>query len=141
MCIRDRSKTQCIQYALDRPGVLTVLPGVRGEEDLQAVLAYLDAGAQERDYSAISAFAPPNAEGVCVYCNHCQPCPAGLDIGLINKYYDLARAGDPLAADHYRTLSRGAEGCTRCGHCARRCPFHVDQPARMGEIARYFQGT
>ncbi len=95
---RALSKTQCIQYDLDRPGVLTVLPGVRGEEDLQAVLGYLEAGEGERDYLAISAFAPPNAEGVCVCCNHCQPCPAGLDVGLINKYCDLARAGDVLAA-------------------------------------------
>lgn len=29
-----------------------------------------------------------------MYCNHCQPCPAGLNVGLINKYYDLAVAGD-----------------------------------------------
>ena len=29
--------------------------------------------------------------GNCVYCNHCQPCPAGLNVGLINKYYDLAQ--------------------------------------------------
>ncbi len=137
---RALSKTQCIQYALDRPGVLTVLPGVRGEEDLQAVLAYLDAGAQERDYSAISAFAPPNAEGVCVYCNHCQPCPAGLDVGLINKYYDLARAGDVLAAGHYQKLSLKADACLRCGHCEARCPFHVKQESRMEEIAAYFQG-
>ena len=132
---------QCIQYALDRPGVVTVLPGVRRNADLVRLLGFFDAPERERDYSAISALTPREMEGTCVYCNHCQPCPAGLDIGLINKYYDLARAGDPLAADHYRTLSRGAEGCTRCGHCARRCPFHVDQPARMGEIARYFQGT
>ena len=32
---------------------------------------------------------PGDAAGACVYCNHCAPCPAGLNIGLINKYYDL----------------------------------------------------
>lgn len=26
-----------------------------------------------------------------VYCNHCQPCPAELNVGLINKYYDLVK--------------------------------------------------
>ena len=29
------TKVQCIQYALDKPGVLTVLPGIRNPEDLQ----------------------------------------------------------------------------------------------------------
>ncbi|WP_243206172.1 aldo/keto reductase [Neobittarella massiliensis] len=132
------TKTQCIQYALDRPAVLTVLPGVRGSRDLKEVLAYLQTGPQERDYAAISAFTPQNADGICVYCNHCQPCPAGLDVGLINKYYDLAQAGDEMAAGHYQKLSRGAKDCLQCGHCEKRCPFHVEQERRMREIAAYF---
>lgn len=125
---------QCIQYALDKPGVLTVLPGVRDRADLERVLGFLRAGEAERDYSVISSLTPRDAEGTCVYCNHCQPCPAGLDVGLINKYYDLARAGDALAAEHYRSLSLGADACISCGHCDRRCPFHVSQSARMREI-------
>ena len=130
---------QCIQYALDKPGVLTVLPGVRDRADLERVLGFLRAGEAERDYSVISSLTPRDAEGTCVYCNHCQPCPAGLDVGLINKYYDLARAGDALAAEHYRSLSLGADACISCGHCDRRCPFHVSQSARMREIASYFR--
>ena len=129
---------QCLQYALDRPGVLTVLPGVRSKTDLEGLLGFFSAPEKARDYSAISALTPREMEGVCVYCNHCQPCPAGLDVGLINKYYDLALAGDAMAADHYRNLSVGADACISCGHCNRRCPFHVDQAARMKEIARYF---
>ena len=60
-------------------------------------------------------------------------------MGLINKYYDLARAGDALAADHYRTLSVQADACIACGHCNSRCPFHVDQMSRMKEIDAYFR--
>ena len=127
---------QCIQYALDKPGVLTVLPGVRGSEDLRRLLGFLDAPASARDYAGIAARAP--REIGCVYCNHCQPCPAGLDVGLINKYYDLARAGDALAAEHYRNLSLGASDCVGCGHCDGRCPFRVPQSQRMREIAAYF---
>ena len=129
---------QCIQYALDKPGVVTVLPGIRGRADLERVLGFFSAPAEARDYSAINTLTPKDMEGVCVYCNHCQPCPAGLDVGLINKYYDLSRAGDALAADHYRNLAVGAEACVACGHCNSRCPFHVDQVSRMAEIAAYF---
>lgn len=132
------TRYQCLQYALDRPGVLTVLPGVRNREDLRQLLGFFDAPAEERDYSVLGSLVPPTAAGVCTYCNHCQPCPMGLDIGLINKYYDLARAGDPLAADHYRNLSRHASLCAACGHCDSRCPFQVHQMQRMQEIAAYF---
>ena len=69
-----------------------------------------------------------------------QPCPAGLDVGLINKYYDLAQAGDELANDHYAHLERKASDCIACGHCDSRCPFHVKQTRRMKEIAAYFGG-
>ena len=62
-------------------------------EDLQALLGFLRTTPQENDYSVIGAFTPQAAVGHCVYCNHCQPCPAGIDIGLVNKYYDLSQAG------------------------------------------------
>ena len=135
---RELTHIQCLQYALDRPAVLTVLPGVRDMNDLETVLKYLDASPKERDYSVIGEFTPGDADGICVYCNHCQPCPMGLNVGLINKYYDLALAGDEMAAGHYRKLPINADACVKCGHCESRCPFHVKQEARMEEIGRYF---
>ena len=132
------TKYQCIQYALDKPGVLTVLPGIRNLDDVKDVLGFLDASVKERDYSILGTFTPKDVTGTCVYCNHCQPCPAGLNVGLINKYYDLAMIGDTLAADHYAKLEKKASDCTGCGHCDRRCPFHVVQTERMKTIGEYF---
>lgn len=129
---------QCFQYALDRPAVMTVLPGIRNMQDLDTALKYVTATPEEKDYSIIGEFTPQDAEGICVYCNHCQPCPKGLDVGLINKYYDLALAGDGMAAGHYRKLPLHADDCIKCGHCESRCPFHVKQESRMDEIAAYF---
>ena len=136
--IRALTCYQCIQYALDKPGVLTVLPGIRSVEDVKNLWGFLTASSGERDYSVIGTFTPGEAVGNCVYCNHCQPCPAGLNVGLINKYYDLAVAGDSMAAGHYGNLEKKASDCVACGHCDRRCPFHVKQTSRMEKIAAYF---
>lgn len=133
------TRYQCIQYALDRPGVLAVVPGVRGMKDLNDLLGFPEASPEEKDYSIIGRFTPAAALGSCVYCNHCQPCPAGIDVGLVNKYYDLALAGDAMAANHYSKLTVNAEACTGCGHCDQRCPFHTVQSTRMKEIAAYFR--
>ena len=135
---RALTKNQLIKYALDRPAVLSVLPGVRGLADLDAVLAYVHASEAEKDYSVIGELAPESALGNCVYCNHCQPCPVGIDVGLVTKYYDLARAGDDMAKNHYAKLSKNASDCADCGHCDARCPFKVEQSARMREISRFF---
>ena len=93
---------QCIQYALDKPGVLTVLPGVRDREDLERVLGFLEASPEERDYSVLGTFTPKDAAGACVYCNHCQPCPAGLDVGLDQQ---ILRSGTGRGSRWPRTIT------------------------------------
>ena len=130
--------SQCLQYAIDRPGVLVAVPGVQTMAHLDQLLKFLTATDEEKDYSVIGSFTADTISGTCVYCNHCQPCPAGIDIGLVNKYYDLALAGDTIAANHYTKLSVNADACLHCGHCESRCPFGVKQESRMEEIARYF---
>ncbi len=135
---RALSPYQCIRYCLDKPGVLTVLPGAKSTDEVERLLSYYEQPEETLDYSVIGSFAPPKAVGKCVYCNHCKPCPAGIDIGLVNKYYDLAKAGDGMAAEHYRTLAKNASDCIRCGHCDSRCPFSVHQSERMQEIAEWF---
>ncbi len=132
------SKNQCLQYVLDKPGVVAALPGYGSETELQEVLSYFEASEEEKDYSIIGSFTPKESSGKCVYCKHYHPCPMGLDVALINKYYDLAQLGDSLAVDHYHTLKKKAGDCISCGHCDSRCPFHVKQSERMEVIKAYF---
>lgn len=134
------SHSQCLQYAIDRPGVLTAVPGVQTRSHLDQLLGFLSASEEEKDYSVIGSFTADSIAGTCVYCNHCQPCPAGIDIGLVNKYYDLAVAGDDMAANHYTKLRVQADACLHCGHCESRCPFGVKQESRMEAIGQYFSG-
>lgn len=93
---------------------------------------------EQRDYSFIGSMQNKKMAGTCTYCNHCQPCPAGINIGAVNKYYDLARVGDRLAVEHYQALSKNALDCTGCGVCEKRCPFHVGAVSKMEEIAQFF---
>lgn len=132
------TKNQCLQYALDKPGVISILPGYGNVNELNNTMRYFEATDEEKDYSVIGSFEPVETKGRCVYCKHCHPCPAGLDIALINKYYDLAKLGDNLASEHYATLEKTATDCIECGHCDTRCPFTVPQSARMKEIKEYF---
>ena len=130
--------TQCIHYALERPAVISCLPGVRNMYDLKSALLYYKATKDEKDYSFIFGTARKNMEGVCIYCGHCQPCAAGIDIAASNKYYDLAQTGDELAKDHYLKMGKTASACIQCGQCEPRCPFHVKIRERMKQTASYF---
>ncbi len=130
---------QCLKYILDKPGVLVALPGAQSVKEVEALLEYYDKSEEELDYSVISSFEPIRSSGRCVYCNHCKPCPMGIDIGLVNKYYDLALAGDEMAVEHYKTLEVNASDCIRCGHCDSRCPFSVQQSEKMQAIREYME--
>ena len=133
------SVVQCLKYVLDRPAVVTAIAGAAKVEELDDYLKLFTASEEELDYGAVMAHVTqaPNLKR-CVYCNHCAPCPKKLNVGLINKYYDLALMGDNLAREHYMNLEHHASECNDCGHCVKRCPFKCDQIARMHEIAAYF---
>ena len=132
------SPYQCIQYALDKPAVLTVLPGYADMETLESTLKFFEMDDSQKDYSIIGSFTPSDSIGRCVYCKHCHPCPMNLDIALINKYYDLSKLGDDMATDHYKHLEKHASDCIQCGHCNSRCPFKVDQINKMKAIQDYY---
>lgn len=129
---------QCVQYALDRPGVVTCIAGISSMAELEQFWAYYSSSREERNYSFIGNLPRRDIVGACVYCNHCLPCPVGIDIGSVVKYTDLYKAGDRLAREHYLSLSKKAEDCIDCGVCERRCPFQVGIIARMKEAQRLF---
>jgi len=129
-----------IHYALTQPGVSCVIPGAADPGQLAEDLAYYSASAAEKDFSAAVAASRWNYRGACMYCSHCQPCTAGIDIAEVNKLLDLAASGAPAEARQaYRQLEVLASACQECGECLQRCPFGVQVIERMKEAARLFE--
>ena len=126
---------QCLHYALTRPAVASVLVGYDTPAHVDAAVAYEAATEEERDYASVLAKAPCHAySGQCTYCGHCAPCPAGIDIAMVNKLYDLAAMQPEVPATvraHYQALSATAADCIACGGCETRCPFGVPVVERM----------
>ena len=116
---------QCLKYALDRPSVVSCMVGVRNKQDLEDAAQLYSAADKELDYSFIMKIQSQDMRGSCVYCNHCMPCPAEIDIGQIHKFFDLYMAGDEMAKEHYYAMSKNASDCIQCGMCEGRCPFGV----------------
>ena len=121
---------QCIDYALSRPGVASVMAGCRTIGELQQALDWLTASPEERDYTkVIQGVERFSWRGHCMYCGHCAPCSAGIDIASVNKFYNLCEAQGEVpetVREHYRALKHHAEECIECGLCEERCPFGVE---------------
>ena len=136
------SPIQCIHYALTRPGVSSILCGYDTKEQVDQAVYYENASEIEKDYASVLANAPfHSCRGECTYCGHCKPCPAELDIAMINKYYDLAAMQPTVPAtikSHYMLLEHKASECIACQACESRCPFGVPVAERMKKTAELF---
>ena len=134
---------QCIHYALTRPGVASILAGYDSTEHVAQAVAYETATSKEKDYASVLAHAPHHAyTGQCTYCGHCAPCPAGIDVAMVNKLYDLATMQEEVPSTikaHYESLSAGAKDCIACGGSEVRCPFDVPVVERMKRATVLFQ--
>lgn len=134
--------TQCIHYALTRPAVVSALVGCCSAAQVREAVGYLELSDAERDYAPIVGSRRNDFKGNCVYCNHCRPCPAGIDIAAVNKYLDIAKLEEstipPSIAQHYRALEHTASQCIGCGSCEKRCPFGVPVIENMKLAARLF---
>lgn len=156
--------TQCIAYCLSKPCCAVAIAGASTIEQLQEDLHYLTATDQEKDFNSVLqrgvADAYTNEAGnqcgpesatvkaaasvngnQCTYCNHCAPCPVGIDIGKVNKLLDQARGKNPVPEQvkkEYEALEHHASECIGCAQCEERCPFSVPVRERMQEAVKVF---
>ena len=133
---------QCLHYALTRPAVASVMVGFSTPAHVAEAVAYESATDAEKDYASVLAGAPRHAYvGQCTYCGHCAPCPKGIDIASVNKFFDLATSYDEVPdslREHYRALGPTAADCVACHACEGRCPFGVRVAERMAAAAELF---
>ena len=130
---------QCLHYALSQPGVCTVVPGCKTALEMRAALAYLNSNDEDKDYSAINTNTLWKLQGSCMYCNHCLPCPVGIDTGITTRLADTAsyRTTSDVTSQYEGLIVKASE-CTQCGVCIDRCPFGVDVIANMSNAVSIF---
>lgn len=134
--------SQCIHYALTRHGVKAVMVGCRNVLEVKEAVKYFSISEKEKDYSHIfSGINTIKMTGRCMYCNHCQPCPAQIDIAEVTKFLYLALQQNSVpdsVKQHYFSLEKNAEDCTMCGNCEPNCPFGVKIRQNMEKAKSIF---
>lgn len=139
---RALTPAHTIEYALTRPAVAAVMIGCKTTDELSAALHWCEATRDEKDYAAaLTGLEKFSWKGHCMYCGHCAPCTAGIEVASVNKFYKLSlirREIPETVREHYKTLSHHASECVECGACMARCPFEVDIIKEMRNASQRF---
>jgi len=139
---KELTVCQCIHYALTRPAVASALIGCQSRGQVETAISYLNSKPAELDYTNAISSMNKDFTGSCVYCNHCLPCPANIDVAVVTKYLDIAMMDassiNKGVGQHYRELKAHGSDCIQCGSCEIKCPFSVAISENMAKAARIF---
>ena len=150
------------RFAGSFPRVLTVLSGMTYMEHLEDNLrTYLDFKPLSEEEMELLQEVATRMETWplvrCTGCNYCMPCPYGIDIPGIFKFYNdslnagtyvkdseqegyaKARRSYLLAYDKAIPTVRQADHCIQCGKCEEACPQHIAVRSELRKIDEYIE--
>lgn len=134
---------QCIHYALTRPAVVSALIGCKTRNEVLEAVNYLGLSEGQRDFSQAIQGYQGTFKAQCMYCNHCLPCPAQIDIAAATRLLDAALLDEKNISiqirEQYAALANKASACIACGSCESKCPFGVSVIENMQNVKRLLE--
>ncbi len=131
-------------------GVVTILSGMSSAAQLEENLRIFSdehlADLSEEDLALIDQVADLYRQLIiypCTECRYCMPCPSGVLIPRLIRYYNdwCAYDQNPKLKEEYLTWQDPGEhavNCVKCGKCEEACPQHLPVMEIMGRIVEAF---
>jgi predicted aldo/keto reductase-like oxidoreductase len=130
---KTAAATSACRFCLSHRAVTTVIPGLSDAGQLEEALAAIGRPMTEKGRRAAAARVVQLGNGFCRNCGYCKPCPQGVDINNVFRFYHYSHSYglEDYAREKYRRLKGKASACVQCGACLPRCPYKIDIPARL----------
>jgi predicted aldo/keto reductase-like oxidoreductase len=116
------------KYLFQFPDIVSI-PGIEKVEEIEEIAALfqgqpqLTAGEREE----MDRLKQQLGTRFCHRCDYCQPCKEGIAISTVMIFPSLAaRLPDhQIYSGFWGSLVEKAAGCSLCGECEERCPYHL----------------
>ena len=138
------------KWVAAQPEVSTILSGMSNMEQLDQNLELFSkedltelSDTENELIGRVAALYRTLIKYPCTECQYCQPCPNGVLIPRIIRYYNdwCAYEHNPKLKEEYLTWqdeTEHASNCIKCGACEDHCPQHLPVMQIMDEIVEAF---
>jgi uncharacterized protein len=116
------------KYLFQFPDIVSI-PGIEKPEEIEEIAGVLASQPQvtAEDKREMEQLKQQLGSRFCHRCDYCQPCKEGIAISTVMIFPSLAaRLPDQqIYSGFWGSLVEKAAGCSQCGECEERCPYHL----------------
>jgi len=133
--------TLAIKYLLQFPNVVPIA-GVERVPEIEEIVRIVEGpwSLTEAEKAEMDLIRAEAGNRFCRRCDYCQPCTTGIPISSVMSYPTMVKRMPPqnLVTGWIADMMEKAAGCTSCGKCEERCPYHLPIREMMSEnVANY----
>ena len=131
-----------VKWCLSQP-VTVVIPGMETvkevEQDVVVGLGEIELTPAER--AEAERLKSELDQRTCRRCRYCEPCPNGVQIGMLLHGRTIVRRMGPERFKEWgaREIIASAENCTECEECIAKCPYRLPIPELIREVVGYYR--
>ena len=120
------------KYLFQFPDILTIV-GIEKAQEIEEIVGILEGPrtitpAEKKEMQKLKE---ELGTKFCHRCDYCQPCTEGIIISTVMTFPSMIRRLPPeqlftgMWSGYWNQIVEKAEGCTECGECEERCPYHL----------------
>lgn len=133
--------TLAIKYLLQFPNVVPI-PGYERIAEAEQVVRIAESSWQltAEEQSEIERIRKETSNRFCRRCDYCQPCTAGIAISNVMSFPTMVKRmpRHHVVSGWVADAVEKVAGCTDCGKCEERCPYHLPIREMISEnLANY----
>jgi len=132
----------CFKFLMQIPEIVFI-PGIEKIEEIDEIAGIIQGSPEltDEEKAAMQRIKEELGDTFCHRCDYCQPCTAGIPISMVMtlKGFYKRVPRERFFGEMVGPAMEKAAGCTECGKCEERCPYHLHIRQMIGEQVAWYQ--
>ncbi|MCJ7751442.1 MAG: aldo/keto reductase [Armatimonadetes bacterium] len=130
-----------VKWCLTQP-ITTAIPGMANVREVEEDVAVAgDITLTLDEQAEVDRMTSELDQRTCRRCRYCEPCPQGVQIGMLLHGRSIIRRMGPERWKEWGAIDviASADLCIECGECLPKCPYHLPIPDLIREHVAYYR--